>query len=447
MLKNSVEETDRQFFKDIRIKHLKKGSFLHNLSIVMSGTAIAQLIGIALMPVVSRLFTPGDFGIFGSYNSVLGVITAIVTLQYTQAIMLPKKRSDALDLFFATCFSVVIITLFCLLSGLIIPETIQNIIKVNTSWFVFLLPVSALAFGFKQALQSWCIRIKAFTTTSKSQIIQSLSSIMIWLISGWFGAGAWGLIIGSIFAQFIASANLLHRFKQDHARNGSGFRWERVKSAAVKYRDFPLYSAPQNLMNALSQGLPVLLLGHFYGITIAGAYAFGMKILQVPANFILRPLRQVLFQKASELENHGQSIYPLFIKSTCGLMALAFLPSLIIFIWAPDIFSWVFGKEWLTAGTYVRWLILWIFISFSNVPSVLFARIMRQQRNLFLFECLVLSSRAIVLIAGGLYWSEMKTIISFSLLGFALNLSLILWIWFILFKREKTKNYFYHPHK
>ncbi|MGE4491677.1 MAG: lipopolysaccharide biosynthesis protein [Syntrophotalea sp.] len=420
-------------------KHFRKGSFLRNLSIVMSGTAIAQLIGFALMPVISRLFSPTDFGVFGSYNSVLGVITAIVTLQYTQAIMLPRGKIEALNLFFAACISVAAITVLCLLTGIVAPDIIRNLIKVEAWWFVPLLAISALAFGLHQTLQAWCVRIKAFAETSRAQIVQSLASVSIWLMSGLLQAGAVGLILGSVVSQFIASLKLWNVFKKDLDQAGYFFHWHNVKATSLEYRDFPLYSAPQNLMNALSQGLPVLLLGHFYGIAIAGAYAFGMKILHLPTNFILRPLRQVLFQKASEVDNLGQDIQPLFVKSTCGLMLLAALPTIIIFVWAPRFFPWIFGKEWLTAGIYVRWLILWIFISFSNVPAVLFARILRQQRNLFFFECLILSSRTIILVAGGIYWDALRTIIAFSILGFLLNLTLILWIWVLVCRRTVIK--------
>jgi len=68
--------------------------------IVMSGTALAQIIGFALTPIISRLFTPADFGIFGSFSAIVGVVLAGITLDYSQAIMLPKEKNDALDLFF-----------------------------------------------------------------------------------------------------------------------------------------------------------------------------------------------------------------------------------------------------------------------------------------------------------------------------------------------------------
>ena len=46
----------------------------------MSGTAAAQAIGFALTPVISRLYSPSDFGIFGSFDAVLTVVAAGVTL-------------------------------------------------------------------------------------------------------------------------------------------------------------------------------------------------------------------------------------------------------------------------------------------------------------------------------------------------------------------------------
>ena len=49
------------------LARLKKSSFVKNVLVVMSGTAAAQIIGFALTPIISRLFSPSDFGVFGSF--------------------------------------------------------------------------------------------------------------------------------------------------------------------------------------------------------------------------------------------------------------------------------------------------------------------------------------------------------------------------------------------
>ena len=421
------------------VKHFRQGAFLRNFSVVMSGTAFAQLIGFALMPVVSRLFTPSDFGIFGSYNAVLAVLSAFVTLQYNQAVVLPERIQDAINLFFVSCLSVALVTGLCALAALFFPGEAQYLMKAPSRWFLLLLTVSVLVAGLNQSLQSWCIRVKAFTHTSISQVIRSLSAAGIWTAAGIGHAGAVGLVLGSICAEVLSSLNLSRVLKRDLNQTRAFVSWTKMKQLARDFSDFPAFAAPQNLMNALSQGLPVLLMSHFYGIGIAGAYAFSIRILQAPMNLVLTPLRQVLFQKASETHNQGGDLYSLFLKITGGLMAVAIVPSAILFIWAPQIFSWVFGREWVEAGTYARWLMLWIFIMFSNVPSTLIARILRQQRSLLVYECIVLLSRTIILIVGGIYWQSLTTVILFSILGCILNVALILWARSLIIKNDSGR--------
>jgi hypothetical protein len=84
---------------------LRKSSFVKNVLVVMSGTAAVQIIDFALSPIMSRLFSPSDFGIFDSFDAVFGVIAAGVTLEYTHATMLPKERKDAINRFFVWCLA------------------------------------------------------------------------------------------------------------------------------------------------------------------------------------------------------------------------------------------------------------------------------------------------------------------------------------------------------
>jgi O-antigen/teichoic acid export membrane protein len=422
----------KSFLPSTLSSHFREGTFLRNLSVVMTGTAIAQLISFAMMPIVSRLFTPEDFGIFGSYNSVLGVLSAGVTLQYAQAIVLPKYKEEGINLFFVSFLSVVVVTAMFAMAVLLFPAAAQNLINAPSGWFLILLVIATLVAGLNQAIQAWCIRVKAFKATSVSQVIRSLSAVGIWIAAGFGHMGAMGLAAGAICADILASLNLWRVVKRDLKETHASVVWGRITQLAHEFRDFPFFSAPQNVMNALSQGLPVLLLGYYYGVGVAGFYAFGIRILQTPMNFILTPLRQVLFQKASETHNQGGNLYPLFLKTTGGLMAIALVPCAILFIWAPQLFSWIFGAEWHEAGTYARWLLLWLFAGFCNVPAVIFARIMRQQRNLFLYEGIILLSRTTILVIGGIYWSSLTSIISFSILGFILNIALIGWIVIIL---------------
>jgi len=402
----------------------------------MTGTAVAQAIGFALTPIISRLFTPSDFGVFGSYDAVLTVIAAGVTLDYSQAIMLPKEKKDAINLFILSCVSVAVISISCLALCLLFPFYLQDIIKAPNTWVLALLVVAILVTGLNQSCQAWCVRVKAFKDTSASQVVRSLSSCGSQIGFGYFKGGSIGLIFSSILADLFASLNLLRVVFRDLWPSRREIQWVRMKQLAKEYRDFPVYSASMNVINSLSIGLPVLLLSHFYGIAVAGAYAFGMRIISAPMGFVLRALRQVLFQKAAETQSMGGRLMPLYVKITAGLFALAFFPTLVLFIWSPTLFIWIFGSQWHTAGDFARYLTLWMMFAFCNLPSVLFARVIRMQRDLFIFNLILLIARALVLILGGVYLSALQTIMLFSVLSAFMNIIFIVIVGFILMRKE-----------
>ena len=202
-----------------------------------------------------------------------------------------------------------------------------------------------------------------------------------------------------------------------------------MKHLAKSYYDFPAFSTPQNLLNAVSQGLPILLLGHYYGIEVAGLYAFGIRLVQAPMGLLLTPLRQVLFQKFCEVQNQGMRIMPIYRKSTLGLLAIIVLPMIAGIMFFPALFAFIFGENWRHAGEFARWLLMWQAFMFCNVPSILMARILRMQRQMLLFDIGTLGLRAITLVIGGIYWNDLRSVAAFSVLGVALNLLLIGLIW------------------
>lgn len=405
---------------------IRKSHFVRNLLTVMTGTAIARAIGLAVSPVISRLFTPADFGLAGSFSAVAGVIAAGVTLEYTQAIMLPKEKSDAFTLFLASCLSTLIIGALCLLACLVFPARINGLMKTTGVWALAFLVLTIIVSGLNQSCQAWSVRAKAFKNTSASQVFRSVSSSGMQIGFGLARAGAPGLVISSVLADLCASIPLLRVLLPDWKALRHTVRWDRMKHLAREYRDFPLYSASQNVINALSLGLPVLLLTHFYSLTVAGAYAFGIRLLMTPMSLLLTALRQVLFQKACETQHNGDSLVSLYVRFTAGLFALALLPALVMLIWSPQLFTWVFGPRWELAGEFARSLTLWLMFTFCNLPAILFARLIRIQRTTFIFHLSMLAARVATLTVGGLFLQANATILLFSLVGAAMNLFLIL---------------------
>jgi lipopolysaccharide exporter len=404
---------------------LRRSAFVRNVMVVMTGTAAAQAIGFAVSPLISRLYSPSDFGVFGAFAAVSGVIAAGATLEYPQAIMLPKSHEDGINLFVVSCVVTAISSMACLVCCLLAPGAAGDLMKSRDFWVVLLLVLATTVNGVNQSCQAWCVRVKAFRQTSASQVVRSLSANGLQLGVGYLGAAAPGLIVGSLLGDTLASLNLVGPVVSDLKTLRRSIGWSRMRELAREYRDFPQYSATMNVMNALSLGLPVLLLTHFYGIAVAGAYAFGIRIVSTPMGFVTRSLRQVLFQKACEVHNEGDRLLPLFLKITSGMFLLALLPALALVAWGPQTFAWVFGAQWHTAGVFVRSLTLWLLFMFCNLPAVLFGRIMRIQRKMFAYDVSILLGRTLVLVLGGSYLSAASTVLLFSLFGAIMNVVVI----------------------
>lgn len=404
------------------------GTFLRNVSVVMAGTVLGKLIGFGFTPLLSRLYTPNDFGVLGTYNALLTMGAMVVTLQYAQAIVLPRQRENAFALLVLAGLIALITSGILAATIMTLPTTALPATFRGSVWLPLLLVLGVLFTGLNQILQAWCIRIKAFRTIAMSGIYRAIAYGGIACALGLSPVGTLGLVVGAVAAGVVENVNLIATSLADLRYALSAASWRRLRQIAVEFRDFPIYSTPQNAMNAFSQGLPVLMLGHYFGGEVTGFYSFAILALRAPMNAVLGPLRQVLYQKATDVQHRGQDMFRLYMRVTCCLFMAALAPVTLIMVAAPELFQFVFGHEWYEAGQYARWLAVWMLVMFANVPSTIFARIMRQQRNLFLYECLILVVRTITLIIGGCYLTGIYTIVMFSIVGAMLNGMYILWI-------------------
>ncbi len=429
----------RSYVQKLIVK-VRTSVFFKNILVVMAGTGIAQVISIGLSPVISRLFTPSDFGIAGSFGAIAGMIAAAVTLEYSQAIMLPKEREDALGLLAISFVCTAAVSLATLIACLAAPAAMNGLMKTRGFWPLALLVLSTLISGLNYACQAWAVRVKAFKVTSTSQVIRSLTGKGTTIGFGLLKLGAPGLIIANILGNVAASVNLVRVLLPDLPSLLTKTRRAGLAKLAREYRDFPLYSASQNVINAISAGLPVLLLTRFFGLPIAGAYAFAMTVLTFPMGFILSALRQVLFQKASESQHQGRSLAALYVKVTATLFAMALIPTAVVLIWGPQLFAWIFGAQWFTAGELSRSLMIWMAVVFCNLPAVLFGRIIRIQRFVFFYELGLLAARTAALILGGLFLTAYQTVMAYALVGAVMNIFLILSVGRAIMKKEGPLN-------
>ena len=72
----------------------------------MTGTVLAQALGILAMPIITRLFAPDVFGLAAVFSSITAIIGVVACLRYEIAIMLPENHAEAVNILGVSLLSV-----------------------------------------------------------------------------------------------------------------------------------------------------------------------------------------------------------------------------------------------------------------------------------------------------------------------------------------------------
>ena len=114
------------------IKNLRSG-YSKNIITLVTGTTLAQAIPIAISPILTRLYSPEDFGVFAIYFSASMVLSVFATGKYEMAITLPKDKEQSRHLVQLSVFIATLLSLFLLILILLFKNTISAGIGLKQS--------------------------------------------------------------------------------------------------------------------------------------------------------------------------------------------------------------------------------------------------------------------------------------------------------------------------
>ncbi len=418
-------------------QRLGRSRFLRNVAVVTSGTAAAQAITIAFSPIITRLYGPDAFGNLGVFVAVVAVLSPVVTLAYGRAIVLPASDRDAeallrLSLLVGIGVSISSAVIF---GGL--HRQIARVLGFNVAaQYLLLVPIVLLFSAPEEALSQWLIRKGQFRSVARVAVAQSAAvgaakagvGLFVATAPALFVLNAVGHALRAVLLWVGARSTLVgQRIRSTDIANRA--KLSPLGTVAHTYRDFPMYRAPQALLNALSQHIPTLMLTAFFGPVPAGFYVLSTHVLTLPSALISESFGMVFRAHIAEAGHRGQRLRPLVLKVTVGLAAIGLLPFGVVIAFGPWLFGAVFGADWITAGEYARWLALWVYFMFVAVPCVEAIPLLGLQGQFLLFSVLLVAVRAGTLVFGALVLtSDVGAIAAFSVAGALLNIGLTTWV-------------------
>ncbi len=392
-------------------KFLPKSGFARNVLTLFTGSTIAQLIPVAISPILTRIFPVTDFAtltVFGTLVSFLGVI---VCGRYEIAIGLPAEDKDAKQILYLALSVTLIVSSIAMILAIIFHNPLADLLNNKAAApYILLVPLAALFYGLNQALTYWNIRKRHYRLMSGSRISQSLSNSGVSLSTGYAGAGFNGLVIGQLSGFF---TTFLYTYFGTVYKSGETFSHKEankseMKRLAIKYVDQPRINGVHAFTDMLQVTGLVFIISAVFGSFVTGLYGQAIRILQAPLNMIGSSFSIVFYKEASEKVATGQKITKL-LKTTILTLASISLPVfLIIMLVGPSLFAFVFGEQWREAGEYARILSPWLFVSFISSPVSHLPVILNQQRQFFMWSLIGNSLIIICMLIGAFWFHDIK---------------------------------------
>ncbi|WP_157908999.1 lipopolysaccharide biosynthesis protein [Capnocytophaga sp. H4358] len=367
------------------IERLNKASFFKNVLVLMSGTAIAQLIALALTPILTRNYSPNDFAYFTTFMAFYGVASVFATGKYERAILLLEKEEEVRSISTLCVLISIFTTLFSyiLLFGFTFVYDYFFIEKDFFKW-LFLLPVLLVVNSINTVFLTYLNYKRRFSEMSKNRVIKTFSTLIVSISCIFWLKNMGGLILAEILGWFIATLFLWKKlFFLIDLKN---INWGKTKELGKRFLNFPKYNIPSDFLHNATEQVPTFFLMSAFGSNVTGQYGLMRRVVDAPLALLSSSIMEVFRQQAAEDYYKTGSCRPIFIKTAKYLVMMSVIPFLFLLIFAPDIFVFIFGKEWYKAGTYASIFSVFYFFKFVSSPlSYVFYIAEKQKVNFFLY--------------------------------------------------------------
>tara|TARA_R110002072_G_C7970608_1_gene534766 strand:- start:4117 stop:5385 length:1269 start_codon:yes stop_codon:yes gene_type:complete len=329
-----------------------KSEFSRNVLTLITGTTIAQTIPIAASPILTRIYSPQDFGILAIFTSITVIFGSIANGRYELAIMLPEKDEEAINILALGFIINLILSLFLLIVVALFNTFFTRLLNnEQISIWLYFTPITVFFIGVFNLLNSASNRLKNYKGIASANIYKSVVIVIIQLTVGFFKNGVTGLISGQIISQFFGNIKLA-KFVLKDKKLISKINIKRVLIVAKKYKDFPKFSLLATLANSLSFSMLSILISSLFSVVTLGFYALVQRVLIIPSVLIGSSIGQVFYQEATEEKKETGSVVNAFKKTIKKLVIIAIPFFGVFFYIVEDLFVFVFGEEWQIAGEY-----------------------------------------------------------------------------------------------
>lgn len=332
-----------------KLKTFLSSELIQNTLKLSSSNAILMFLPLVVIPILSRIYTPEDYGVWGIFSSVLFIINSFIFLSYENTIV-KSIDDEELPSLIVLCLIISSSILLIIISFFVLGE------KIGIPFFVSFPSIQLLFLTLSltalyNILGNIANRAKEYGIMSFSNVINGSTQAFGRLFLGFFPIISFGLIVGNISGILVAT--LFLSFPTAKYLIKLPFQNVSIKSLkkyAKKYKKFPLFDAPARFIEFSVINIVIIILANFFGQDQIGCFSMVIQFILLPISVIGSAISKVYYREISENQKDINSVSLITLKIIKITFILSLAPLLFLTLGGDKLLVFVLGDKWIPAG-------------------------------------------------------------------------------------------------
>lgn len=357
-------------------------SVFKGMATLALGAGVARVVGVLSIPLLTRIYSPEDFGVLSVFAALVAQLVPFLTLRYGVALPLPTTNRIAMNLLVLNVMLVGVGTVVVTIILAVFAPTLLGWLSSEALLpYWWLIPTGAAVVTLYELLSFWATRIRAYKVIARTQFIQSVSGESMKIVLGLVGLQPLGLVLGQITAQGGGSGTFLLHFAKQFQSLCRAVRYRHIIFVARKYRDFPIFRLPSQVLLVLSSQFPIFFTAALFGTGIAGQLGLATSMLSLPMSLIGQSMSRAFYGEAVLLRKKPKRLWEVTFSVQKRLFLFAIPIALGLMLSAEWVFSYIFGAQWVMAGRFVQIMGLYLAFQMTSAPLMQVLNILERQRS------------------------------------------------------------------
>lgn len=374
---------------------------------LISGNIIAQIVIVAALPVITRMYSLEEMSLLALYVAILTMVAVVACLRLEIAIPIPQSDTVAANLAALAVISSLVIAVVISILLLIVWMVDFQYLTGHALWrYAWLFPVGSLFVGLYATAQFWSTRMARYSLLGRTKVYQALVGSATQIIAGLMSIVPLGLLLGHLLMSGAGFFSLFRTAWKNERHLIPEVSWARMKIAFVEYKNFPKFSIIEGLANSGAQQLTIILIATFVAGPEAGFFFLAMRFLQAPIGMVTNAVSQIYLQHAPKHMRSGTlRQFTKRILYTVG--AIFVVPVSLLGFNAKAIFTFAFGEAWARSGEIAAILTPMLMLSLLSASIGMIMNVTGQQKAMMYLKLLGIALRVGCVTAAILYSPSM----------------------------------------